>query len=229
MALAAMMALLWQHAAVEVEFGNEALAAVDTSNLTANCTEQNVIAFVPSITYTIVPTASRSAVSCGSSTAIISAAVNGDGNPALTCLTSDSTGYITLSHTASLIKLAGLQCQVGTENSQLEVHDSNDSNSAALDIALASPGSTTWSSSNQVDTATAAAKKMLFGTSGLLLGNKLSDGSDQDGFTNGEIVFGGSGAASSGGHSMINRVDIIDTATDGATESLIYTFTPFGQ
>lgn len=217
--------LLFQ--SLDIEATTDALAATSTATLSLTCVSPTIVAFAPDLTYTLtIPAATAGgAFSAGNitATASITNAVNGDSNPTITVNTDTGPASVTLYHTASFVKIGGVQCSTSTQ-AKLEAYGDG-ADDLNFDVAVASTATTTWLAGNQIDNKTSGTAAVLFGTSGIL-GTNVNDGSDADGITNGEIAFGGSGAASAGGHRLFSKVKYLSANPSGAIETLTYIFTP---
>jgi hypothetical protein len=122
------------------------------------------------------------------------------------------------------MKIGGVQCTANSA-STLEMYGDG-SDDPNMNVAVGAPGTTAWGSATVVDDKTSGNAVMLFGTSGVVLGQSLNDGDDNDGIVNGEIAFGGTGAASSGGFQMLLKVVFSGVNPDNAAETITVQFTP---
>lgn len=221
-----MLAVLAELVGVQVMVGDESHAAVSTRDLSVSCVDPTVMAFAPNVNYTMtIPTGSASAFSITNitATAAVSNAVNGDGNPSVG-VASGPSNTVVLYNAAPKMKIGGVQCSANsTSTLQMYGDGSDDPN---LDVAVAAPGTTAWGSATAVDDKTSGTAVMLFGTSGVVSGQALNDGDDNDGIVNGEIVFGGGGAAANGGFEMLIKVRFVGVNPDNVSEAITVKFTP---
>lgn len=206
---------------------NESFASVSTRDLSVTCVDPTVVAFAPNVSYTVtIPagTASAFLISNITATAVVTNAINSDGNPSVGVTSGPSSETVVLYNAAPKMKVGGVQCSANS-TSTLEMYGdgSDDSN---MDAAVASPGATTWASGTTVDDKTSGTAVMLFGASGVVSSQALSDGDDNDGIVNGEIVFGGGGAAANGGFQVLVKVRIFGVNPDNTSESITVKFTP---
>lgn len=208
----------------EIELYTESNAAESSSSLSVTCVSPGVVAFSPNVAYSIsVPAASTSSFNAGNmiATATLTNAVNSDGNPSVSVGTDAGDSAITLYHNAPYIKVGGVQCSTSS-SAKLEAYGDGTDN-PNYDVTLQDTSSTTYQTNGQVDNKSSGAPMVVFGGSGYLSGANLSDGSDADTYTNGEITFGG---GSAGGFRLFNRVEIIEVNPDGSGETLTWVFTP---
>jgi len=200
-----------------------------TAAVSGSCDDTPVTAFVPNVTYTIgFPSPDRISPvsSCSASAALSGDIVNGDTAPTVGCSLTDATGgYAILNNIMPRMKIGGLQCVV-EDRSSLEVNGDGSDN-IKFDIAIDSLTATSWDPSKKVDASTSSSKIMLFGTGGQISSQKVIDGSDNDGLTNGEVTFGGS-LESTGGSRTFLKVDYTNYRIDSSVdrETLTFTFTP---
>jgi hypothetical protein len=224
------VAAIGLHDRVDYQLTANALAETDTSAISAACTDETVTAFVPGLAYTITWTSpARGAAATPSATANLSNGINSDSNPTITATlncTGCGAGEVVLTNQSSKKKLAGLQCQE-LADAKLEAHgDGTDNTKFDIGVSNIADSDTIWTAADQVDNATSGAKDVLFGTSGQIATSVLTDGSDNDSATNGEIDFGGASEAAGASQTAI-KVDISDYDVQAGTdtETLTYTFT----
>lgn len=206
----------------------EASAETDTATVSAGCTAPTATAFMPDVAYTFswsAPTVSGAATaSCSAS---VTGTINSDTTSPSCTATADSGGFVTGHIVTPVMKLAGLQCQA-VSSSKLEVHgDGSDNTSFNIATGNLADPDTTWVPGDQVDNAISGAKDVLFGASGQVATSNVSDGSDVDGATNGEISFGTTEA--NGGSEMKVQVDVTGYDPNPSTEMETLTFTFTGS
>lgn len=208
----------------DFELYTESHAEPSTSAMSVTCVSPGVVAFSPNVAYTIsipAPTTSAFSASSVTATAALTNAVNGDTNPTVSIGTDAGDDAVVLYHRGPYIKIGGVQCSAATTAKLDAYGDGVDD--TAYDVSVQETAVSTYQSDNRADNKASGTPLVAFGTGGSVATSNLSDGSDADTYTNGEISFGG---ASSGGFRLFNRVVYLQANPDTRGETITWVFTP---
>lgn len=215
---------------LEVDYIPDVMAATQTTTPSAACTDPLVAEFQGDLDFTITwGAAAAPAASSPSATAVISAAVGGQAAPAVTATLNAAgapAGSVLLTTSFPDGKLGGLQCQTTVDDLKLEANGDG-VNNASFEVYLGNiaDADNAFTASDQVDTAAATAKDVLYGTSGQISGTLLLDGTrDVDAVQNGEIIWGSSTEAN-GGMELKVTVDAVEYNPAAGTDTETITIT----
>lgn len=223
---------------MDMDYATDAEAATATTLATVTCTDPTQAAFAPNLAYTYAvpaPQANGLAAAGGAGTAVISNAVNAEGNPTVNSVLNPvnaTAGQILMRIVTPAVKLGGLLCQTGVGGvaSMTAYGDGATTNDSALvDVAIGNLADAdgTWTAADKLDAVLSTAPTTMFGTSGQVQAG-ISDASDSVGANDGEVVFGG-GTETTGGSEMKVLLDASNanpTAAAGDNETFTHTLTP---
>jgi len=212
--------LLWQH---DVEW-SQAWSSASDYTLSVDCVEPTVVAFVPSLSYSISSPGTQRNYSLAANNLVISSditnAINSDTAPSISGMAA-SGNHVTFHHRGPLVKIGGVQCSSSTSASFAVYGDGADD--TQFNLAMETSGSNSWQASNQVDNRVAGNAAVIFGAGGLISSAAINDGSDADTIVNGEIAFGGTQGAAT--YDLFNSIQLMGTNTTNHSETLTYVFT----
>lgn len=220
---------------LEVDYIPDVMAVTATATPSAACTDPTISAFQGDIDTTITWSApGAAAASTPSCSTAINAQVHSEAAPACTPTlnaTGGTSGFVVVTYTFPRGKIAGNQCQTGVDDSKLEVHGDG-VNNTSFDVAVSNlaDADNIYTAADQVDTAAATAKDVLFGALGQISTTLLLDGTrDDDAILNGESVWGGAATEANGGMQNAIMVDVTEYNTTAATDTETITITATGS
>lgn len=177
---------------------NEVIAAdSDSMTFEITCTGATQSAFVPDLSYTLTiaggalatnPTETSHTIALSVMNSGVNAQVVGDIADETIVSDGNSNGTLQFWHSGPKIKTSGLGC-TAYNSAALQTEITSADGDSNLDVSFVGPAATAYVSANKVDN---AAIRELFGPTTPLIAASLVDGSDDDAYTNGEVVYGGS-------------------------------------
>lgn len=182
---------------LDIDYGQDAVAAVDTLTSRVNCTAPSITGFTGDATVAVTWAAPAAGVqSTPSATLTLGGAVDGEVaggvTPTLNA-TGVAAGSALFSFAGPKYKLAGLQCQSATGQMTVEAHATADTDTAGTSVYMqdAASADNAATAGKRVDDNLAAAKAPIVGlVSSLVTATAAADGTANEGSNvkNGEIT-----------------------------------------